>query len=515
MHIEKVEVKNFRCVQSHVIEFDQITSFIGPNGAGKSTVLRALNWVFNGAKDSLDFTDIFGAIPESTEVVSVTVTFGGLTDRDRIVLTPRYAPTQSSSFTLRREWSISGEDRLSGGSEGYPPFSDLKRIIDGPADPAKAMYLVVRDEISAAGSELPIAKTKPAIKKALEDWELANLNKLAPTFSTDTQIFGFAGQGELAKIFTFIFVDADLRASEEVEDSSKTIVGRLMSRALDRTVAVQAYSDLAVEVATKHDLINATHLGPLLAEISQKLSDGIGRFTVGRSIDLRPQGSQYTPAKAKVEVHVIDGALDTGLANQGHGFQRATLVACLQVLADYSANLDAQPALFLAIEEPELFQHPNQARAFAAVLRRLASDERGKLQIAYATHSPYFVDPAEFQQVRRVTRGVNGCFSATATSRDAIAECLEGVQSPTWDINSQWSRVILGDLREALFASVVVLCEGADDAAIIAGASRHFDDFDVHGITATSAPGKAALFLPHAVLQALGIPVLVVFDNDS
>ncbi|PPF42877.1 hypothetical protein C5B85_14975 [Pseudoclavibacter sp. AY1F1] len=41
MQINRIGVKNFRCIEEATIDFNEITSFIGPNGAGKSTVLRA------------------------------------------------------------------------------------------------------------------------------------------------------------------------------------------------------------------------------------------------------------------------------------------------------------------------------------------------------------------------------------------------------------------------------------------------------------------------------------------
>jgi putative ATP-dependent endonuclease of OLD family len=515
MLITTVEIENFRCIESHSIEFDKITSFIGPNGAGKSTVLRALDWVFNSAKDALTITDFFGSPKATTGTISVTVHFSHLTSRDRSILTHRYAPPHADTFALKREWSVAGGDRLSGASAGYPAFAPIRKILDGPADPVKALFAEVRGQLAEAGVTLASAASKPAIGRVLDEWEATHPDTLLPTFSSDSQMFGFAGQGELAKVFSYVFVDADLRANVETEDSGKTILGKLLFRALDRSEAETALADLADEVTQKHDAINKKHLGPSLAKISRELTAGIGRFTAGRQLVLRPQGSLYTPPKARVDVRVLDHIVETALANQGHGFQRAALVASLQVLADYSTDSTQESVLFLAIEEPELFQHPTQARAFASVLRRLARDTEHNLQIAYATHSPYFVDPFEFHEVRRVTRTSQGKFSVAAASREVIATLVSTQMSDTWDISSGWSKLILLDLREALFASAVVLCEGADDAAVLQGASAHFGDFDVFGITATAVRGKTDLFLAQAVLAAFDIPTLVVWDNDS
>ncbi|MFT2750290.1 ATP-dependent nuclease [Clavibacter sp. Sh2036] len=515
MQIDSVDIRNFRCIESHMIRLDKITSFIGPNGAGKSTVLRALDWVFNGTKDSLSPSDFTGAPKESSGTISITVTFKDLTARDRSILTERYAPSHASTFALRREWSAVSGDRLSGASAGYPEFAPIKELLDGPANTVKEKYNEIKTQLAEQGVELPTAATKPKIVTALNEWEAAHQDQLVPQFVTDTQLFGFAGQGELSKIFTYVFVDADLRATDETEDSSKTILGKLLSRALDRTAADTALAALADEVTEAHDKINAEHLGPKLKDISAKLTEGINRFTAGRKLVLRPQGSLYSPPKAKVDVRILDQLVETSLANQGHGFQRAALVASLQVLADYSAGAAEDSVLFLAIEEPELFQHPTQARAFASVLRRLAADSAQRLQIAYATHSLYFVDPFEFHEVRRVTRASDGNFMVSSTTKDAISRAVSPVMATTWDVNSQWSKLILLDLKEALFASAVVLCEGADDAAVLQGASYHIDDFDVNGVTTTAVRGKTDLFLAESVLSAFSIPTLTIWDNDS
>lgn len=515
LRIQSVEIVNFRCIQNQTIELDNITSIIGPNGAGKSTVLRALDWVFNGAKESLTNADAFGIPDPVVDPIRVTVTFADLTDRDKDVLTERYAPSAATTFALRREWHPTTGDRLSGGSEAYPGFAPVRAVLDGPASTVKEKYESLRETLSQDGVVIPEAKTKPAIVAALDTWEREHQEQLKPTFTSDNQLFGFAGQGEVSKIFAYVFVDADLRAHDESEDTSKTIVGRLLARALDRTGADTALAGLAADIEDRHNTINEEHLGPRLKEISERLTASIGRFTAGRTMRLQPQKSSYTPPKARVDVRVFDEVVETSLGHQGHGFQRSALIASLQVLADLANETTQDNTLFLAIEEPELFQHPNQARAFASVLRRLASDDERKLQVAYATHSLYFVEPSEFHEVRRITRDGEGRLKVAATDRLTIASRVAPYMSSTWDINSGWSKLILQDLREALFASAVVLCEGADDAAILEGASRHIGDFDVNGITATAVKGKTDLFLAKTVLDAFSIPTLMVWDNDS
>lgn len=49
--IKRIQIKNFRSIESMSIECDRLTMFVGPNDAGKSNILRALNLFFNNQTD--------------------------------------------------------------------------------------------------------------------------------------------------------------------------------------------------------------------------------------------------------------------------------------------------------------------------------------------------------------------------------------------------------------------------------------------------------------------------------
>jgi predicted ATP-dependent endonuclease of OLD family len=194
------------------------------------------------------------------------------------------------------------------------------------------------------------------------------------------------------------------------------------------------------------------------------------------------------------------------------------LIGALTVLSRRAHQSETQ--MFLAIEEPELFQHPTQARAFASVLRELSKTPVGGLQIAYATHSPYFVDPRYFDQIRRVTntRWVDGscpCSTLTTATIDAVETMLDGFIDSS-AIRRRWDHVCLKYLPEALFAETVILVEGDEDAAILQGLSeRPPRDLAAAGVCVAPVSGKGNMMIPFAVLKLLGIQALMVVDNDQ
>ena len=96
---------------------------------------------------------------------------------------------------------------------------------------------------------------------------------------------------------------------------------------------------------------------------------------------LRLQWKQDPDKSVRVEepwAHILagEGDFEGQLARFGHGLQRSYLLALLQELAGTDAAGGA--TLILACEEPELYQHPPQARHLAAVLNRLS---RGNAQV--------------------------------------------------------------------------------------------------------------------------------------
>lgn len=219
-------------------------------------------------------------------------------------------------------------------------------------------------------------------------------------------------------------------------------------------------------------------------------------------------------------VSVIDHQTETRVDRQGHGFQRALLIATLKLLAEHGAASGNQGVICLAIEEPELFQHPVQARAFASVLRRLAEDSGQKVQVTYATHSPCFIEPTHFDQIRRVSRSApdgsgERSVNISSVTLQAVIENLDGfVKEET--VRKRLDDVCLARLPEALFGEAVVLVEGDTDRAILEGCGERDGKFlAVDGIVVAEVGGKPILLLPCAILTLLGIPCFMVYDGDK
>jgi putative ATP-dependent endonuclease of the OLD family len=463
MKIQSVHIKNFRALKVVTIPFDSVTTFIGPNGAGKSTVLRALDWYFNGKPGSLTEKDCsFGATDEDIEV---QVTFSDLTDTDRIEL-GKYAPEGVRTFTAWKRRGPDGTESLSANAKSYAPFNAIR--VKGSAGDKKPAYTNLRTSDPSLG--LPAWSSVDAANQAMTTWEAGHTDQLveAPE-SLQTNFFGFNSGGKMSGLFDFVLVTADLRASEESIDGKSSIIGRILERSVDRAAADEAIAEIVEESRAKQQKVYEEKFKAQLEAMTTQLNEVVASYSPGRAVTVSPAEVQLKAPRTTFEVAVLDGTTETDVERQGHGFQRTLLISALQLLAR-SGAASADGVICLAIEEPELYQHPIQAQTFAKVLRSLAEDSGKRIQVTYATHSPYFLEARHFDQVRRLTRSSDETPVVTvhfATVADVKTK-LNGVLSAD-TVDRQLDNIVANDLAVALFSHRAFLVEGTTESSVFYG----------------------------------------------
>ncbi len=497
-------------MQDVIIPFDSVTTFIGPNGAGKSTVLRALDWFFNGKPGYLTEKDCsFGAIDQDIEV---QVTFSNLTEKDREAL-GKYAPEGVSMFTAWKRRSSDGTEMLSANAKGFPDFNAIKAA--SAVAEKKALYANLKT--SRPELELPTANTGAAIEQAMTIWEAAHPDLLEDALeSLQTNFFGFNSGGKMSGLFDFVLVTADLRASEESLDGKSSIIGRILERSVDRAAADEEIAKIVEESRAQQQKVYEEKFKGQLEAITSQLNEVVASYSPGRSVTVSPAEVELKAPKTTFEVSVLDGTTETAVDRQGHGFQRTILISALQLLAQ-SGAASTDGVICLAIEEPELFQHPIQAQAFAKVLRALAEDSSKRIQVTYATHSPYFLEARHFDQVRRLTRSSGGTPTVTihfATVDDVKARLHQIVSADV--VERQLDGVVSDQLAVALFANRAFLVEGTTETSVFQGIGDKISlgALEATGISIVPVGGKTSIPLVHTILSAIGIPVYALFDAD-
>lgn len=513
MRISRVRVQNFRSLRDVSIDFEEVTTFIGPNGVGKSTVLRALDWFFNGSKGG-DLTDADCTNGDATQSVRVEVQFTGLSDDDRAEL-GAYVPSGTDVFVAWKTRTPEGTEYLSANAKGFEPFTPIKAAGLSAAD-KKGLY----NSLKVAQPELglPAASSAGAVDTAVREWEMSNLERLTALPETlQTNFFGFNSSGKMSGLFDFVLITADLRASEESSDIKTSIIGRILERTVDRTLADAKIADIVEASRTAQQKVYQESFSGPLEAMSDRLNSVVSNYSPGRTLKVTPAEVELKAPRTTFNISILDGLLETPVERQGHGFQRTLLISSLQMLAE-QGSAAANGVICLAIEEPELFQHPVQAQAFARVLRALAEDVSKNIQVTYATHSPMFIEAQKFSQVRRLARrtGTDAGVSVHASNLDIVKNLLAGVVRPG-TVDSQLDGAISARLPLAMFASAVLLVEGTTEVAVLEGIADRtlVGSLAAWGLAVVEVGGKTSITLPHAILTSLGVPVYVIFDGDA
>jgi putative ATP-dependent endonuclease of the OLD family len=376
------------------------------------------------------------------------------------------------------------------------------------------------NELRAAHPELglPVAGTQQAVEEAMRAWEEAHPDDLEESRVSATHLFGFTGGSRLNGRFDFVLVPAVSDPEAETRDARGTLLRQLLDRAMgDQATMQQSLKALEEDVAERMHKIVVTESGDALKDLSERVSEELQRLVPGGKVTLEPRESAFRMPELSVSLRVEEGGLETEVGRQGHGFQRALLIAVLQQIAALP-RLDVQsgdqeavggddgeagegrqepPALFLALEEPELYQHPAQARHFAATLASLATDATD-VQVAYATHSEHFVDPTHYERLRRFRRRAGADWptgEVTQATVAGVAQRLEGLVAAD-EVGVRIRMTLRRQLAEAVFARAVLLVEGRTDGGFLQGISDRSGGFDVDGIAVVFGMGKTQIAIP-------------------
>lgn len=527
MKIVRARVEGFRSIAALEIDFDGLTALVGSGGVGKSAFLRAVNWFFEGGNlDPEDLHRPLSGDEDLAERVMVAITFADLNDLDRRVL-GRYASEEPT--TLTRSWQR-GEPAslLSGSALAFQPFDPIRE-----AESAAELKRLFKELHADRGEELGLPEPlnrKDDLLAAMEAWERKNPNHCAlRDEDAGRHLMGAVGTPLLNDCFKYVFVEASADAAELVSDRRGTPLDRLLETVggLDATTEDQIVV-LQDEAHSKMQQLIASARAPQLKRIAAGLSGRMDSYVAGAKVELLDVVEELRRPGVSVQAQLRDGGGHaTDIARQGHGLQRALVIAVLHELAEFvgmqdgqedrEVNREPRPSLMLAIEEPELYQHPLQARALAGTLEGLVgSSQRPRLrsvQVAYSTHSAHFVRPALFQSLRLCSKDEIGKTTSVAASKEKISEILKA-GGFDGELGGKVERTLAVQLSEAVFARAVLLCEGQTDALTLEAVGAREGGLDREGIAVVCGRSKSLLPIAYSILKQLSVPTYLLFDAD-
>lgn len=525
MKIESVRIENFRGFKDETITFNDYSCFVGPNGAGKSTVLAALNVFFRQYKDSK--TDLSKLSSEDfhhkdvNQPIKITVTFSDLSEQ---------AKGDLSDYVRQDRLIVSSIAKYDSGIERAEVkqygnrlgMSEFRKYFEADKSGASANDLKdIYNKLKESFSDLPAVKSKGDMADALRHYETDRSEKCTLLPSED-QFYGASkGTNRLAPHIQWVFVSAVKDITEESQETKNSALGQLLAR------TIRSKANFTEKVGKLRDDIRRDYQAILDSE--QAVLDDL---SVSLELKLKSWAHPNATAKVlwrqdpeksvKVEepwayMRIGERGFEGELARFGHGMQRSYMLTLLQELA--AIDDKSAPALIMGIEEPELYQHPPQARYLSEVLHDLS--QRGS-QILVCSHSPLFIPGDDFEAVRVVREiGNPGASNVAQVKYDDLAKKLENSGQKLLKESGMLAKLypsLNPIVNEMFFCKILILTEGIEDVAYITSyliLSGNMSDFRRYGCHIVSVGGKSEIIKPLAMAKLLKIPVFVTFDADT
>jgi hypothetical protein len=492
---------------------------------GKSTVLTALRIFFRDAAGSptdlvnLQDEDFHGR--DTSKEIVITVTFSDLEPEAQEDFA-HYFRQGKLVVSAVAKWdgrSRTAEVKQFGERFVMREFADFFEADTArtPVAELKEIYAKIRQ----ARADLPAAASKTAMQEALHTYENAH-PEACELMPGQDEFYGFTkGANRLQKYVQWVFVPAVKDASSEQMEAKRTALGRLLELTVrSKTSFSGPIAGLRSEVEARYGKLLQDHQG-LLEELSESLSGRMQEWAhpdATLRLSWRSDAANISITEPHAEVSAGEGRFQGTLARFGHGLQRSFLLALLQELS--GCRDTGNPKLLLACEEPELYQHPPQARYLASVLQKLSA---ANSQVIVSTHSPYFISGTGFRDVRvmRHEMGEDQPVIRRATLEELSEKLTEALgQKPVVPTGVEFKieQALQPSLNEMFFSQVLILVEGQEDFGFVSAyftLTDRTEDYRRLGCHIVPTSGKGRMVEPLAIARILGIPTFVIFDADG
>lgn len=551
MKLARFEIRNFKGLQELSLDWDDILVLIGENNCGKSSVLQALEWFLSGKKlsDELLFCDrccdgehkieLIGHFTELSDYEKAAVAVRGRMYNDGWILKKSFWQNERGSWQ-EQYYSYSEQEEFANWPDKETSWSNwpaeyqpiIEEIPNRPSRPNDD----ARNELRAL-----VCQKRPDLVEVQVNWQpnpggggswKSNANSIIPYF---------------------IFVRAVHDATAETQSKGTTPFGKIVNLVVERKLAKrEEIKQLKTQLTKVLGLFRTDPEHPEkraeeIRDLEQDLNARLGRLMQAKALiepgDLPDIGLLLLPNTTLK----LDDGFETDVEHQGHGLQRALLVSLLQILAglenepeeeqsedgdegteierDESERSITEEAIagstfvratILAVEEPELYLHPQMERKMRDVLYDLASSEH--YQVICSTHSPGFLNMAEKHCA--IVRLEKDWQTRQVTKRQVVSEIFTG---ETAQERRRRLRMVLDfdpSVNELFFAKRVVLVEGDTEVAILGKAAKLMGIFEQHphlqhDVTIVNCHGKWTIPAFQQVLNHFEIEYFVLHDQDN
>lgn len=218
------------------------------------------------------------------------------------------------------------------------------------------------------------------------------------------------------------------------------------------------------------------------------------------------------------QLYANDG-YESELWRKGHGVQRLAMFSLLRTYNDFKRKVAPEEKnMIVAIEEPEIYLHPQIKRATFKLLRDLS---KGNDQIVYSTHDSHFVNVENFDEIR-LFRKIAGDKPKTLIYEFSFDDLIKyyydcyGIKVDVLSLRHRFGHICDESKNEGFFAKKIILIEGETEkyALPIYFSAKGFD-IDNEGISIIAAGSVDNISYLYVVFNEFNIPCYIIFDGDK
>ncbi|MHA1246655.1 MAG: ATP-dependent nuclease [Candidatus Thorarchaeota archaeon] len=542
MRLSSVRVQNYRSIKDETLRLDTMTILVGPNGSGKSSFLRAID-LFYSSSPKYSEEDFYNR--NTSEPIKITLTYSDLDEweRERYKL---YVRNDELCVTRVLEWPPTRYSSRYHGLRLRNP--DFRAFRNAKGSDLRREYEKLR---SGKYRSFPPYANREKAEQTLTGWEENNLDSCEYE-EDDGQFFGYTPVGRwlIEKGTRYVFIPAVRDAAEDAREGKGSYLTPIMELVVKSALRNnQELKDFQEKVNEEFRNTIQPAQTNNLKNVENELNEIYKTFVPRGELSIEwDYGNGVQVPLPNAFVKLTEDGFSSPVGSAGHGSQRAYLMALLHFLSKVQAQSTTQgegdiesqgssqttgdePTYILAIEEPELYQHPTRQRHFFSVLTELAEGRiegvAERTQVIISTHSPLFVDIRRCSSIRRLRKEPMGveeppCTVVKATRLEDVAHDLEVAQCKhtgafsAQSLEPRLKTLMTPWMNEGFFAEAIVLVEGEEDRAAIIGVSEiRGVDIEAMGIAIIPCNGKNNLDRPALIFRHLCIPTYVIWDSDE
>ena len=543
MKLIYVSIKNYRACHEISLDIGSMHALVGSNNSGKSTVLRALDFLFNPSIKNLNEESFWNK--DKTLEIRVEAVFSELTDKEKDVLNACLKPDGTFHMARTAKMGSEGgdsdfeeaEEKIIISQHYKKPIPEQDWLQESSINSTNIKeWWKNKDRLIVGGISFVdfINGTKePKVgewKEKVKEFIATHSDKIPMKDAWVDNPKGYANVLKGTLPF-YILVPAVRDVTEEAKGTKSSPFGKLLSAILDTVTEEKKVKIEGIlnEVSKQMNRSGGVERVSLIAETEKQINTLLNDIFKGCDFEIEFETPTLEVLLSAPKLYIDDGFRNM-VENKGHGLQRAVIFAILRRYAEYmtSAPDGKKRNLILAVEEPELYMHPQAQRTIRQVFRKIAE---GNDQVFFSTHSSLLVDVAYFDEILRMEANCetsNGiktikCIAWQLPMENMIKDIetripglkVKGKISPE-SMRELYSHVYNPRRNEGFFASKIILVEGLTEeyslpiyADVLTNCS-----FDPKGISVVECGGKGVIDRLYRIFNEFHIPCYILFDYD-